>query len=699
MYKKIISLAMLLGGVSALADEAIVASVVDVTASRISKPVHQDQLLNSADSGNLLADEPGLSFYQSGGVSSLPSIRGMNDDRIKIIVDGAELTSACGNHMNPPLSYISPSQVGSTSVIAGITPVSMGGDSIAGTIAVDSLAPKFSSNDDLLYLGSFSSFYRSNNNGLSSALTASVARENLSLGFTGTIDRANSYEDGKGNKVRSTQFDRRTQSFTLGTKGVGQQFSLRLTHQDIPYQGFVNQYMDMVGNQSDSLNAAYSRQFAWGDLDTKIYWQDVNHEMGFFSSEKLGAMPMKTEGKDYGYSIKATIPVDEVHTMRIGNEYHHNKLNDYWPPVAGSMMMGPLTYININDGRRDRFGVFAEVESKWTSKWSTLLGVRDDYVKSSTGDVQPYALTGMMNAADIAAAKVFNASGHDKSDNHLDLTATAKYEPTDTNAIEFGYARKTRSPSLYERYSWGRGTMVMTMIGWFGDANGYVGNPDLKPEVAHTISTSVAWYDAAKKEWELKLTPYYSYVQDYIGASRIGTFNPLMSMSTTGALLQLENHDAQFYGVDMAWKRGLWGSSQFGEGRLSGTLGWTRGEHVNSNEDLYHIMPINVRMKLEQRISAWTNAVEMQLVDKKTHVDAQRFEPKTSGYALVNLRSSYQWQKARLDLGVTNLFDKYYQLPLGGVDYADWKANGAIGPIGPVAGMGRSVNVGLTLLF
>jgi len=30
--------------------------------------------------------------------------------------------------MNPPLSYIDPSEVGGANVIAGITPVSMGGD-------------------------------------------------------------------------------------------------------------------------------------------------------------------------------------------------------------------------------------------------------------------------------------------------------------------------------------------------------------------------------------------------------------------------------------------------------------------------------------------------------------------------------------------------------------------------------------------
>ena len=45
--------------------------------------------------------------------------------------------------MNPPLSYIDPSNVAAVKVFAGITPVSLGGDSIGGTIAVASAAPTF----------------------------------------------------------------------------------------------------------------------------------------------------------------------------------------------------------------------------------------------------------------------------------------------------------------------------------------------------------------------------------------------------------------------------------------------------------------------------------------------------------------------------------------------------------------------------
>ena len=133
----------------------------------------------------------------------------------------------------------------------------------------------------------------------------------------------------------------------------------------------------------------------------------------------------------------------------------------------------------------------------------------------NTGNVQGY--NAMMYGADAAA---FNALDHAKTDVNLDGSALLRYEPDPISQFELGFARKTRSPNLYERYAWSTSAMGMNMIGWFGDGNGYVGNVDLKPEKAHTVSFTAGWHDAAQKIWEFKVTPYYSYVQDYIDVDR-----------------------------------------------------------------------------------------------------------------------------------------------------------------------------------
>ncbi|WP_379675738.1 hypothetical protein [Massilia eurypsychrophila] len=56
----------------------------------------------SSDSAGLLSSTPGFTVAASGGVSGLPMVNGLGDDRLKIRIGAMEVTSACANHMNPP---------------------------------------------------------------------------------------------------------------------------------------------------------------------------------------------------------------------------------------------------------------------------------------------------------------------------------------------------------------------------------------------------------------------------------------------------------------------------------------------------------------------------------------------------------------------------------------------------------------------
>lgn len=679
--------------VALAAQDDVVLPNVDVKARAIDTT---DTLLTD-DTSTLLSKYPGISFYSGGGVSSLPVIHGLADDRLKVRIDGMEITSACGNHMNAPLSYIDPLKVESLQVAAGITSVSMGGDSIGGTINVSSRRPVFaSSNEGLHKEGSVSISGRSVDSSLTTSFSGTVASESLSFGYNGSVAHADSYKDGNGNKVRDTLYEARNQTFTLATQGQGNLWVLRIGEQEIPYQGFPNQAMDMTGNHSVFANLGYNGDFSWGKLEAKAYWQDTRHKMGFFTPEKTGTMPMDTHGRDIGYSVKADIPLSDERTLRLGHEFHKATLDDWWPPVAGSTMMAPNTFVNINNGKRDRFVLFGELEEKLTDKWSGLIGVRTESVQMNAGNVQEYSC-GMMCAADAAAVTAFNGRSRDKRDNNVDFTALARYEPSQTSNYEFGYSRKTRSPNFYERYSWGKGNMAMAMIGWLGDKNYYVGNIDLKPEVAHTVSTTLDWHDASRKDWEFKATPYYTYVKDFIDVDSLGT---VVSGGSTFAKLQFANHDAKLYGLDLSGKLALWDNNSYGNGQIKGNLGWVRGTRQDTGGNLYHMMPINARLSLEQNLDNWNNVAELQLVGRKDQVDTVRREPTTAGYALINLLSSYQLRKdTSITAGISNLLDRAYYLPLGGVDYAGWKAGGNVGQIGALPGAGRSLNLGITVKF
>lgn len=661
-----------------------------LTATTIAKEGLARLRARTSDAASLFEGVPGVSVYRAGGVSGLPSIHGLGNARVSLQVNGMTVGVACPNDMNAPLSYIDPTNVAVATVIAGLTPVSMGGDSIAGTIVVKSPDPVFALDGEAITSGRLSAFYRSNGDGIGGSVTAAAANADVSIRYTGAAVASDNFDGGGDDGVvRSTEYESANHQLTLGLRDGANLFVIEASQQYIPREGYPNQYMDMLENRSTHLNGRYDGAFSWGTLEARVYWQDVRHYMNFLDDKggiATGGMPMYTDGETFGYAVKAAIMLSAEDTLRIGNEYVRQTLDDWWPPVAGSMMMGPNTFININGGERERFGVYAEWERAWSGEWSTLIGARNDTVWMDTGDVQPYSWMGMMSMADAMAAADFNARGHDRRDNNIDITALVRFAPSDTATYELGVARKSRAPTLYERYAWGRGSMSSRMIGWFGDGNGYVGNLDLESETATTISASASWRGGGAHPWEIKITPYYTDVEDYIGVTKL---QDLMSF----AQLQFVNHDAELYGVDLSASWRLMDAPEDGSLDLTLAAGWVEGRDTTAGTDLYHLMPVEAQIALEYRKDGWSGTAALRLAGEKSNVDTLRGEPRTGAFALLDLRGGYAWEGGRVDVGVENVFDTEYDDPLGGVSLGDYNATGVLRP---VPGMGRSFGIALT---
>lgn len=682
----------------------------------------------ASDTATLLKNVPGVSLQGAGGVSNLPVIHGLADDRIRVKVDGMDLISACANHMNPPLSYINPTNVENVIVFSGIVPVSVGGDSIGGTIMVNSTDLEFAKpGAGLLRKGEVGAFYRSNSNAQGGNLAATIASETLHLSYRGSTTKAKDYKAGDdfkvagpaatgrgwldGDEVGSSMYQSTNHQLGLGLRQDNHLVELKVGVQDIPYQGYPNQRMDMTDNNSTQLNLRYKGQYDWGALEGRVYNEKTRHSMNFaddklywYSSTTPG-MPMETEGENTGALIKMDIELSKRDLLRVGSEIQRYRLDDWWPP-SGTGGMSPNTFWNINNGERDRLALFVEWESQWNPQWLTQLGVRGEQVDMNTGIVNGYKTTGT-TALYVAESSAFNAADRAKTDHNLDLTALARFTPDATRTLEFGYAQKTRSPNLYERYAWSTGGMAMRMVNMAGDGNGYVGNLNLDPEVAHTLSATFDWHAAAQKKWGLKLTPYYTYVEDYIDARRLAVSEssnvPAANLTTQNAFVYLKfvNQSARLYGLDVSGHFQLAENTAAGDFTATGVLNYVRGDNRDTGDDLYNIMPLNVKLAVAQHLGGWTNMVETELVDKKTRVSHVRNELETAGYALLHLRSSYEWKQLRLDLGVENLLDKFYNHPLGGAYTGQGRTMSATDvPWGTsVPGMGRSFYTGVTVKF
>lgn len=655
----------------------------DPFAQRVGKGAVSRARSSTGDSARLLQDIPGVSLYGAGGVSSLPAIRGLADDRLRTQVDGMDLVAACPNHMNPALSYIDPANVGSLKVYAGVTPVSAGGDSIGGTIQLESAYPAFAADNEQLVKGQVSGFARSNWRARGGSVSATWATDWLSISFNSSSNRQSNFHAAKdfkpvaqgteggrlipGREVAATEFDTRNDDVGIGLRRGDHLLQLKLGQQRIGFEGFPNQRMDMTANRSRQVNLRYSGKYSWGELLARLFQQRVDHEMDMGPDRyHYGfGMPMNTEATTRGASLQARIELDDLGTVRLGAERHTYVLYDWWPPVGG--VMGPNAFWNIDFGQRNRSGAFAEWEWRSGIRWLTQVGVRTDRVSTDAGPVQGY--DNGLGALWGNDAAVFNALYRPRRNRHVDATALARFVPEPTVTYEAGLSRKTRSPSLYHLYPWSTQAMAALMNNFVGDGNGYIGNPDLRPEVAHTLSFSVDWHDEQQQDWGVKLNVYTTQVRDFMDAVRcaFGQCSAGNANSTRGfVLLQYANHQARLRGWDVSARSRVHSSQSLGDVSTALVVSQVHGDNRSTGDGLFNIMPLNGKWVVQHQIGAWQTTAEVVAVASKVRVSRVRNEIVTAGYGLVNLRVAYDWPQAHLELGVDNLLNRHHAQPLGG---------------------------------
>jgi len=689
----------------------------------------------TSDTASLLRDVPGVSLYGAGGVSSLPAIHGLADDRLRVKVDGMDLIASCPNHMNPALSYVDPSSVDSLAVYAGITPVSVGGDSIGGAIVASTRALRFAApGQGSITGGELGMSYRTNNHARGGNVSLEHATEQFSIAYDGAWSRADNYTAGGDFKtgtatgrdghllplgeVGSTAYRTANHTLGLGWRGDGHLFEMKLGVQDMPDQLYPNQRMDLLGNEQQRVNLRYQGTYDWGSLEARVYHEKVDHVMDFGADKRFwygslsgtgsscspirfhgdpagtcaAGMPMYSQGRTTGARLQADIDLNEGDVLRVGTDLQRYKLDDWWTASGGGM--GPGDFQNINDGRRDRTGLFGEWEANRSARWKTLVGLRYERVRTDAGDVHGYRTTGMDVGGQISEAAAFNARDRSQTDHNWDFAALARHQHDDTLDIEFGFAHKVRSPNLYERYTWSTWPMAATMNNFVGDGNGYVGDVDLRPEKAYTLSATFDWH-APDRRWGFKASPHVTLVDDYIDAVR----RPAWAADQFN-VLQYANQKARLYGVDVSGHMPL-GTTALGDWGLEGLLTYTVGKNRDTGEHLYNVMPLNAKVKLTHRYGQWDTHLEWVGAKGKRDVSDTRNEIETSGYGLANLRTSYSWKRARLDVGIENLFDRLYGLPTGGAylgQGSTMQVNGVPWGIA-VPGMGRTFYVGLTVGF
>lgn len=649
---------------------------VVVTATRPALPsaasVDRDDARNDSvrDSAAMIESVPGAAVVRNGAQTGILQLRGLSQDRVKIRIDGMEISPACPNHMDPPMHYISPADIEAIQVTAGLTSVVQGGDSIAGTVTANTKGLRYSTSGGFEFSGRAKAGYSGANSGHESNLSFNLGGSGAALRYSGDTLQGGDLKYA-GGTARLTGYDSVRHQLEGGIKAGDGEAGVSFGQHRSKDVGTPALGMDMIKDDAHSVRVGYNGRFNFGSgtsniagsVEARIYQHKIDHEMNNFTLRTYtpAAQRMKAPATsdDNGFVLGFTLPKG-ADIFRVGVDGHNNDFNVYQQSL-GSGMIRDL----VPNASRDRQGIYAELEAKPDPTWRTVLGLRHETVSTSASTVAR-----SMGAGDAAERDAFNLASRDKTDRNWDLTATARHTVGSALAWEFGIARKIRSPSLIERYLWKPSST-------YGSADGqnYLGKIDLKPEVSNQLAVSADWQQGGAY---VKPTFFYNRVNDYIqGVAARSAANV--------AVLQFSNIRAQLHGID-----GAFGYQLDGAWKLDGILSYVRGENRDNNDNLYRIAPLRMTLALEYNSGPWNAAVEGKGAARQTHVSAYNAETETGGWGILNLRAAYRFGKlAKVSVGIENLFDKFYADHLSGKNTVNNAALGgglAIGQRVPNAG-------------
>jgi iron complex outermembrane receptor protein len=604
----------------------------------------------ATDAASLLEQAPGAAVVRNGPLTGIVQLRGLSDDRINVLVNGMEITPACPNHMDPPLLQIAPSSIQSLTVLAGITPVSLGGDNIGGIVLADRKPPAFSSDGRTLWSGDLGSFYRSSDDSAGVNGSLSLAGKDWNASYNGYWATAGDLRIPDG-RIRDSGFGSYQQhEGQVAGHLLGGVFQASGGITRVRDAGAPGQPMDMIQDDSWFAGIRQTGDYSFGQLDTRIGYNSTYHLMDNFSLRPLTSVNMPdvmgfpftapSQSDDLSGSVRLTL-LRENDTFRTGLDFHWNRFDAFETDVEGRMSQE-----DINNATRTRLGLYFEWQKDWTDQWTTLAGLRNDNVWSDADPVTQF----YPDSTDDAI--VFNSHSRDKTDINFDAMASVRFTPDSHQSYELAFARKTRSPSILERYLF----TPFSFASGASDGRFYLGNLGLDPEVSHQIAFTGDWHGDG---WGIKITPFYNSVHNYIQGA------PIDRVFFDTIVLQYRNIDrADLYGVD--------GEAHYDINKLltlRGQLSYVRGINRQNDDNLYRIAPLHGAVSFEQHWNAWRSALELAWAAPQHEVAAFNDELPSSGYAVLNFRAGYTFAE-HIDLSVVveNLFDRRYVQHLAGIN-------------------------------
>jgi len=659
--------------------------------------VTDDTLVAPPDTAQLLRRMPGANVNKNGELTGIAQYRGMFGDRIRVSVDGAQISGAGPNAMDAPLHYAPVAILESLTINRGIASVSSGQETIGGFVQAQTYAGDYGNSGDFEFNGRTYFGAQSVNEGTVASGFFSLANRNhifRSFVMQEQADDAD-FQDGT---ITPSEYERERFDLGYSFRSGDHELTVDFARNNTKDSGTASLPMDILSIDSDHFRTRYSWSGTDSTINARFSYSDNEHWMTNYHLRRPPQDNMMSPGamrhrRNWAVSENFGFGLDMEQFVQNGSWLFgvDGHMTEHRSTITNPNA-APFYISNFNDTTRDILGAFVERSISVTDAIGLDAGVRFNRVEMDSEAVSanlnpmnmPMGMPFMMNSMAGMLSTMFNNSDLSQTDNNVDWFGRLSIESGNSTTWYVGAARKTRSPSYQERYLW----LPLEATGGLADGKTYVGNPELDPEVAHEVEVG---FDYEGGDFNVYPRMFYREVDDYIQgtpATNMLVVNFAQMMANMGMgtpdPLQFSNTDANFWGFDVESDYAL--TDQLTVRAIASIV---RGERDDVSDDLYRIAPDNLILALDYQGSNWVGTLESVFYADQDQISVTNLEQETDGYNIFNLSARINLSAdIEIGIGVENLLDEDFEDHLAGYNRA---FNPDIGSRVRMPGLGRNV--------
>lgn len=612
--------------------------VVVTDSARLAQLTTPMMLMKLRSTDQLMHRLSGVNMIRRGSFANEPLLRGLTSDRYVISIDGMRIYGACTDKMDPASAYIEPINLKSLDVSFG-SGGNTNGSATGGGINFGLKKPVF--NPDTPFKASANTSYYSVSHGFDQSLDLNYFMKKLALRLSGVHRKAGNYSNGRGEKVRYSQFEKTNYSASLNYRlNKNSMLTVDFVGDDARNVGYPALPMDVAFAKAKMMALAYLTDKLWvlREPEIKLYHNSINHEMDDTQREQVAMhMDMPGNTRTTGGFIKGLLHNGQKSRLSLQADFHkvfwHAEMTMY-PNNPNQKPMFMLTWPDIHRSVAGiNLGHRYSLDPNQQLQGSLRIARATSFISSNFGERQ---------------LSVFDKSGtRHRNETLINLSAGHSLQLGQSTQLTSSLAYGERLPTASEQF----GFYLFNQQ----DGYDYLGDPDLKKERNIHLEFRQS---TQKQNMQLETAVFTYWFNDYI----MGVYDPSLSNMTIGARgvkWHRNTGDALMLGGEVRIK-----NQWFGTLKSELNAQYVYGQDADG-EPLPQIPPLKISYTIDQEVGQWSFQPEFIWSSAQSRVSSKFNERATDSFFLANLGISKNIKLPsgafRMTLSVNNLFDVAYR--------------------------------------